>query len=75
MFPGPLNDAQLPDTGSAAIREANDNKTKRVARSAVVMSFIERKLLLAFQACTDLLDVVSIKRLTVFEFHYLETTQ
>jgi hypothetical protein len=48
--------------GSAEISEINVISTKRLARSAVVISFIEASL--SFPAYIDLLDVGSTKRLT-----------
>jgi hypothetical protein len=46
MFPGLLRDTQLvpPGKGSAEISETNDMRTKRLAKSAVVISFIEAPL-------------------------------
>jgi hypothetical protein len=51
----------LPGTGSAEINESNVTRTKRLAKSAVVISSIEASF--SFQIYTDLLDVGFAKRL------------
>ena len=55
MFAEPLRDVS-PDIGSAEISDTNDSKTKRLAKSAVVISFIIEALL-GFPVYIDLLDV------------------
>lgn len=50
------------DIGSAEISETNVIRTKRLAKSAVVISFIEASL--SFPVYIDLLDVGATERLT-----------
>jgi len=58
MSPERLGDSQFapPGRGSADIRETNVTTTKRVARSAVIISFMEEASF-SFPIYTDLLDV------------------
>ena len=63
-FPELLSDAHLGPSGlgSAEISETNVIRTKRLAKSAVVISFIEASL--SFPVYIDLLDVGATERLT-----------
>jgi hypothetical protein len=62
-----LSDAHLvpPGIGSAEINETNVMRTKRLAKSAVVISFIEASL--SFPVYIDLLDVGGTERLTALD--------
>jgi hypothetical protein len=51
--------------GSAEINETNVMRTKRLAKSAVVISFIEASL--SFPVYIDLLDVGGTERLTALD--------
>ena len=51
--------------GSAEINETNVMRTKRLAKSAVVISFIEASL--SFPIYIDLLDVGGTERLTALD--------
>jgi hypothetical protein len=64
-FPGLFREAQLVPCGkgSAEISETNDSRTKRQAKSTVVISFMEASLSF-YHDLIDLLDVGSIKMLT-----------
>jgi hypothetical protein len=63
-FPELLSDTHLVPSGigSAEISETNVIRTKRLAKSAVVISFIEASF--SFPVYIDLLDVGATERLT-----------
>jgi len=66
-FPELLTDTHLVPSGigSAEISETNVIRTKRLAKSAVVISFIEASL--CFPVYIDLLDVSATERLTALD--------